>query len=222
MPPPLAIGLSTPVSVSPDQTVQFEFCGPQDHARRGVVMVTFNSERPPYQRADSARVFQATPVSANPDVRNVLGGDRVFPNHTDYRFAGVIMERHAQMGPDSPDETYVRGRVATQIYGLASIYFPCARVQKKDIHIGDTLGIAFIDEDEAYPNNGKVVPAALGVYRGMVEVADRVRLYSHRIHRKILIGPRPVNVVHVIGILRKQCIKPIASCIGLGWRLKSR
>ena len=131
-------------------------------------MVTFNSERPPYQRADSARVFQATPVSANPDVRNLLEGDRVFPNSNDYRFAGVIMDHHAQMGPDSSDETYVRGRVATQIYGLASIYFPCARGQKKDIHIGDTLGIAFIAEDEADPNNGNVVPAALGVYRDLL------------------------------------------------------
>lgn len=132
-------------------------------------MVTFQSEAAPYQRADSARVFQAAPIKFNPGlaVADLLNQDRVFQNHTNYRFAGVIMDHHAQMGPDSLNDQDVRGRVATQIYGLASIYFPCARDQKRLIHIGDTLGIAFIDEDVAAAPNSRVVPAALGVYRGM-------------------------------------------------------
>jgi hypothetical protein len=165
------------MSVAPDQTLQVAYTGPQDHARRGLVLVAVNTPTVQYQAADSARIFRAAPIRVTNSPVPLLAANRFAegagslkktPWHN-HRFAGVVMDHHASLSADPKGgEGCVTGRIATQIYGLSSIYYPCPKEEKVNVHVGDKLCIKFVTED----GDDYQQPLALTVVRGGAEIAS--------------------------------------------------
>lgn len=157
-------GLSSPVSIAPDQTIQFRY--PQENfklARRGIPLFSYAQPRAAHY-GSSEQIFSAYPAdfggteNPRPDQQATLA------------FAGVLLDDY----PESQRENlpYAPMRVVSQIYGIASVYFEFRNVQaRRSAKYGDCVAMIFSSDGVSLA----IFPAATGkIARSAVAAADAV------------------------------------------------
>ena len=176
--------LLDPVSVSPDQCVQFEYGGNAENNMAGVVTFTIGSTSKAssgFRRVrDGSPLFTVFPVCFS---TNIVSGVRPV-------FSGVITDDYPVTSTSNP-------RITTQISGIARVYFPMdsgTLPELSECQIGDTLIMVFCKlaggEISAYldivDDNGK--PRMPNVQNPAITERTRVTNNTTQITRVTQIG----------------------------------
>lgn len=132
-------GLSSPVSIAPDQTIQFNY--PQENhklARRGIPLFAYSQPRAAQYGAPE-QLFSVYPADFS--VIGAPGAERAT-----LAFAGVLLDDYPESQRESPP--YAPMRVVSQIYGISSVYFEFRNVQaRRDPKYGDSVAMIFSNEN---------------------------------------------------------------------------